>query len=292
MANEVFSLFDLVPGKVLGDKYKIVAPSRQSGLSAAFEVTEEGSGRRLEMTVFPAALFDNEEQLEEYRQFLHGWKEVDSPYVVRVTDAINVCDTTIALVTEFPTGESLREWLRENRLLKASRARRLGIQLCQGLERIHGANLVHGDIKPQTIHVTEDRKGLQAQLVDGGITPGLWNAKHLGDHTALIGTPYYAPVEQFGGDAADVQSDIYNVATVLFELVTGNLPWPGASFLEVFQAKLDRNAPSMSARAPEVDVDPALEEAVVRGLMADKRERYATAGEFRKALEAVKLESE
>jgi serine/threonine-protein kinase len=138
--------------------------------------------------------------------------------------------------------------------------------------------------------VTEDRKGLSAQLVDGGVTPGLWNAKHLGDHTALIGTPYYAPVEQFGGDAPDVQSDIYNVDTVLFELVSGTLPWPGSSFLEVFQAKLDRNAPSMAARAPEVDVDAALEEAIVRGLMADRRERYAKASEFRKALEAVKLE--
>ena len=159
-----------------------------------------------------------------------------------------------------------------------------------GLERIHKAELVHGDIKPHTIHVSEGRKGLHAQLVDGGITPGLWNAKHLGEHTALIGTPFYAPVEQFGGESPDVQSDIYNVATVLFELACGTLPWPGSSFLEVFQAKLDRNAPSMAARAPDAELGPGREQAIVQGLMADRRGRYSDAADFRAALEAVTVE--
>jgi len=289
MANEVFSLFDLVPGKVLAERYRIVGPSRQSGLSAAFEVAYEGGGERLEMTVFPSALFDDASQAEGYRRFLEPWKTVESPYVTRVVDIIMVFNTTLALITEYPAGESLREWLRDNRRLEPARVRRLGIQLCQGLESIHAADLVHGDVKPHTIHISEGRKGLQAQLVDGGVTPGLWNAKQLGEHTALIGTPFYAPVEQFGGDSPDVRSDIYNVATVLFELVCGVLPWPGSSFLEVFQAKLDKNAPSMRARAPEVEVDAALEKAIVGGLMADRRERYHSAEEFREKLEAVDL---
>src|SRR6185295_19899496 len=108
--------------------------------------------------------------------------------------------------------------------------------------------LVHGDIKPSTIYVDAKSKKLGPQLVDGGITPGLWNAKHLGERTALIGTPFYAPVEQFGGESPDVQSDVYNVATVLFEMATGVLPWKGKSFLEVFQAKLQKTPPSMKAR--------------------------------------------
>ena len=250
MTNEVFSLFDLVPGKVLGGRYRIVGPSRQSGLSAAFEVADEDVAERLEMTVFPAALFDNEGQADEYRQFLEPWKTVDSPYVTRVVDIIGVLNTTLALITEYSSGESLREWLRENQRLEGPQVQRVGVQLCKGLESIHGAGLVHGDVKPHTIHIAEGRKGFQAQLVDGGVTPGLWNAKQLGEHTALIGTPFYAPVEQFGGDSPDVRSDIYNVATVLFELACGVLPWPGSSFLEVFQAKLDKNAPSMRSPAP------------------------------------------
>jgi len=124
---------------------------------------------------------------------------------------------------------------------------------------------------------------LEAQLVDGGVTPSLWNAKGLGEKTALVGTPYYAPVEQFGGEAADVRSDIYNLATVLYECATGVLPWKGASFLEVFQAKL-QDPPAMKKRAPEVELDPQLEAAILRGCLADKRKRYASAREFQDAL--------
>src|SRR5262249_26549062 len=100
------------------------------------------------------------------------------------------------------------------------------------------------------------------------------------------GTPYYAPVEQFGGEAPDVLSDVYNVATVLFELVTGVLPWPGSSMLEVFQQKLDKQAPSMKKRAPKVEVAPELESAIVHGLMAGKRKRFQSAAAFREALAA------
>ena len=75
-------------------------------------------------------------------------------------------------------------------------------ELIQNLRKSMLAGLVHGDIKPHTIHL-EMLKKPHVQLVDGGITPGLWTAKHLGDKTALIGTPFYAPIEQFGGDIAD-----------------------------------------------------------------------------------------
>ena len=127
-------------------------------------------------------------------------------------------------------------------------------------------------------------------LVDGGITPGLWTAKNLGEKTALIGTPYYAPPEQFGGGAPDVRSDIYNVAAVLFECLAGVLPWKGRSFLEVFQAKLDRAAPSVSARAPHVAIDAALAQAISKGCMADPAERHVSAAAFLDQLTGISID--
>jgi len=197
-------------------------------------------------------------------------------------------NTTI-VVADFPEGATLREWLAKNGRMTPAQTMHLGLGLLEGLAEIHHADLVHGDIKPQTIFVTEQDGGVSGTLVDGGITTGLWNAKHLGEHTALIGTPYYAPIEQFGGESPDVQSDVYNLATVLFECLTGVLPWPGSSMLEVFQAKLDKHAPSVKKRAPKIDVPPDLEAAIVKGLLADKRSRYAGAGEFRDALAHVEL---
>ena len=119
---------------------------------------------------------------------------------------------------------------------------------------------------------------------------GLWSAKHLGDKTALIGTPFYAPVEQFGGEAPDISSDIYNVATVLYELATGVVPWPGQSFLEIFQAKLAPEPSRMRDRAPECEVPAALEEVIKGGLITDRRDRYSDAGTFRDLLAAASLD--
>jgi serine/threonine-protein kinase len=294
MPTETFSLFDLAPGKVIAGRFRIVKPQRQSGLSSTFEASDEEakdpSAKRCALNVFPGALFEGAKQAEAFRGTWSAWRAVKSPHVVAVRDVLSMPQQTTILVTEFPDGATLRDWVKaQKEPIAPARAVELGRQLLDGLIAVHAQGLVHGDIKPQTIFVApgKGKATLRGLLVDGGITLGLWNAKHLGEHTALIGTPYYAPVEQFGGDAPDVLSDIYNVATVLFELVTGVLPWPGSSMLEVFQQKLDKHAPSMKKRAPKVDVDPQLESAIVLGLMADKRQRFQSAAAFRDALAAA-----
>lgn len=287
MSPETLTVYDLEPGRRVGDRYEVVQAHRQGGLSTAFEVKDLEDGARLEMQLFPSALFDRVEQAEEFVAAWKPWLRVDSPGVVGVRQILHLGDATLILITDYPEGASLRSLLNDRPRLEPVEVRRVGTQLLEGLVEIHAHGLVHGDIKPYTIHVSGEGDDITARLVDGGITPGLWTAKHLGDKTALIGTPYYAPVEQFGGDSPDVQSDVYNVATVLFECASGVLPWPGTSFLEVFQAKLDKTPPSIAARAPGVEVDSALEAAIVGGCLADKGQRYATAKEFLDRLAAL-----
>ncbi len=286
MPTKTLTLFDLAPGKVLLDRYKITGTSRHGGMSTAFEAEDQKGKGACELQLFPAALFENKKQASEFAQAMTAWMQIESEYVARAREVHALDDGTILFVTDLPPGKSLRDW-RGDKVVPVAQVIELGTQLCDGLSAIHAAGLVHGDIKPHTVHVG-DKKKLHAMLVDGGITPGLWTAKHLGDKTALIGTPFYAPVEQFGGDSPDVQSDIYNVATVLFELATGVLPWKGKSFLDVFQAKLEKVPPTMKSRAPKVDVPHELEVAINLGLMADKKQRYKTADEFKKRLKAVK----
>lgn len=285
-----FSLFDLVPNNVVLDRFRIVKPHRRSGLASAFEVkdqTQQGAAARCELMVFPSALFEGPAQSEAYRDTWVEWLAVNSDHVLHVREVLDLGDSNMALLTDFPAGRSLRVALSADGRMAGAEVLELGRQLLSGMMEIHASGLVHGDIKPQTIFVeNEPRNGV---LVDGGITTGLWNAKHLGEHTALIGTPFYAPVEQFSGDSPGVQSDVYNLATVLFELACGVLPWAGSSMLEVFQAKLDKQLPSMASRAPDVEIDPTLAQAIVLGLAADRGQRYPTAEAFREALGAVQL---
>jgi serine/threonine-protein kinase len=274
------SLFDLAPGKKLFDRYTIKGAHRQGGMSVAFEAQDAQAGGACELQVFPAALFEGAAQGAEFAQALRAWAHVEAPAVIAQREIVALEGGAILLVTDFPRGASLRAWLGDNRRMEPERAIDLTLKLLDGLIEIHAADLVHGDIKPNTIFVDGG-----PVLLDGGITPALWSAKHLGDRTTLIGTPVYAPIEQFGGDAPSEQSDLYNLATVLFELISGGVPWHGKSFLEVFQSKLDKRPPSLCAAAQDVEISPELEAAVAAGMMADRKERCGTALEFRERLQ-------
>ena len=287
MPTASFSLFDLAPEKLVLGRYRIGKPVRSSGLSATFSVNDETAGKPCELTAFPPALFESAAQASDYKKALEVWRKVDHPGVAHVLDVLAPAAATIVMISEAARGETLADWARAHKQPGQAVVAALGVRMLEALEAIHAKKLVHGDIKPATVNVIAGSgkdSGLAVQLVDGGVTPGLWNAKHLGDRTALIGTPFYAPVEQFGGESPDVASDVYNVAAVLFELATGVLPWPGRSFLEIFQAKLDKHAPSMKKRAPEIEVEPAFELAVQKGLFTDKRQRYTSAAQFKAAL--------
>jgi serine/threonine protein kinase len=287
MSAKSLTLFDLAPGKELLGQYTIRRAHRQGGMSTTFEVEDKKHMTACEVQVFPAALFENLQQAHEFASSLSTWTRVDSKHVLAARAVHTLEDGSILYVTDMPAGTSLRDWLRTRPVSPAETVIEIGKQLLEGLTAVHAAGLVHGDIKPHTIQI-QDGKHPRVVLADGGITPGLWSAKHLGEKTALIGTPFYAPIEQFGGESPNVQSDLYNVATVLFEAVTGTIPWKGKTFIEVFQSKLDKRPPSMKSRAPKVDVPAALEDAIAGGLMADKGERYATADEFKKRLLAAR----
>jgi len=281
-------MFDLSPGKTLLERYKIRRANRHGGMATTFEVEVVGEGSRLELQVFPGGMFENTTQAAEFARAIERWKSVPADAVLAARDVHALEDGTVLYLTEFPPGRSLRERLKEKGRSTPAETVAIGLQLLEELSEIHSAGLVHGDVKPHTIHVEEGNVP-RVLLVDGGITPALWAAKHLGDKTQLIGTPYYAPVEQFGGEAADVQSDLYNLATVLYESVTGVMPWKGKSFLEVFQAKLSATPPSMKSLAPKVEVPRDLETAIAGGLLADKGSRYPNAGAFEARLSALKF---
>jgi len=287
MHTKSLSLFDLIPGKVLADRYKITKTHRRDGMSTTFLVDDLEAKTQRELQIFPASLFEGAEQSRDFARAMKAWTTVESRAVLSAHEVQALEDGAILFVTDVPPARSLRDMAKEKGPLPAAEVVRIGTELLDGLTAIHAALLVHGDVKPQTIRVRPE-KGDHVELIDGGITAALWSAKHLGDKTALIGTPFYAPIEQFGGESPDVQSDVYNLACVLYELATGVLPWKGRSFLEVFQEKLQERPPSMHSRAPTVDVPPKLEEAIRGGLMADRRERYASAEPFRAALAAAK----
>ncbi|HED64776.1 MAG TPA: serine/threonine protein kinase [Planctomycetes bacterium] len=281
------TLFDIVPGRTIADRFEVVRANRQGGFSTAFEIRDLDASEPRELQLFPVGLFEGGGQATAFRALLAPWLKVDSVHVLRVRELLTLADDILAVITDLPTGEPLRARLEREKSLTRDEVIALGTRMLEGLAEIHAQDLVHGDIKPNTIFVEGEEENVRPLLVDGGVTHGLWTAKNLGEKTALIGTPYYAPIEQFGGDAPDVRSDIYNVATVLYECATGRMPWAGKTFLDVFQSKLS-DPPEMRSDVSDIQVDPELEAVIRKGCLADRNRRYASAAEFQAALEAIR----
>lgn len=274
----------LAPGRVLAERYELEDPHRQGGLSVAFTAKDRATGDACEVQAFSAGLFEGAEQAQQFAKDLDGWKRLDTPRVARVRDVI-VEGPTAFVVCDRPNGDSLRTLLdrRGEEPVGAARVVEIGREAALALEELHAAGLVHGDVKPASVWVD----GPHVTLVDGGTTPSLWTAKDLGDRTALIGTPYYAPIEQFGGEAPDARSDVYNLCTLLFEVATGVQPFAGSNFLEVFQSKLAPEPPTFAQRRPGMEGRGAIEDVIRRGLFADVERRYGSARQLRTALESL-----
>lgn len=274
----------LSPGRVVADRFELIEPHRQGGLSVAFVASDRERGDRCEVQAFTAGLFEGGEQAYEFARSLEDWTKLASARVAVVRDVI-VEGPSAFLAADLPRGASLRDLLdrTDDGASEVGRVVEIGVELARALEEIHAAGLVHGDVKPSAVFVD----GPHVMLVDGGTTPSLWTAKHLGERTALIGTPYYAPIEQFGGEAPTAGSDVYNLCTLLFELATGVQPFAGSSFLEVFQSKLASEPPTFEQRRPGLGGRRSLEEVVRRGLFADAKLRYASARKLRAALEVL-----
>lgn len=288
MASTSLSLFDLTPGKVLLGRYEVRGPHRENGMSAAFTVVDKESGGRRELQAYPAALFEDRAQAHSFAERLEEWSRTKSDILLALHEVRVLDDGAVLVVSDFPPGISLRAWRSAHGRMDVGRAIKLAVRLLKGLEIAHRAGLVHGDIKPETIWYHDDDES--AVFVDAGVTPGLWAAKHLGTRTALIGTPFYAPLEQFSGESPDELSDLYNLATVLYELLTGVLPWAGKGYIEVFQSKLQPGPPPMRQLAPQVEVPSAVEAAIGRALRGKRNERFPNAAALRSVLEGIQLD--
>lgn len=277
-----FDLSDLVPGAtVLGD-WEVLSEAQQGNLSAAWRIRRGDEDQWL--VVFPGWLFGDEAQARAFAQHLEEVGSARHEALPALQEVRCADDGTVLQRTAAVRGRSLRAFLREGERLSSAEAAALGARALDALAALHEYGLVHGDVKPEHLFWDGDPDG--AVLTAAGVTAALWSTQHLGARTQLVGTPFYAPLEQFSGDAPTPSSDVYNLATSLYEAVTGELPWRGSGFVEVFQSKM-QPVPAMAAPARQVAMDPSLDAALRAALAPRRQDRPADAVAARAILQQI-----
>ncbi|MFT4646954.1 MAG: serine/threonine protein kinase [Glaciecola sp.] len=276
MAQMGLNLFDLQVGKVLLGRYRLDKTMAHGPLSARFRVHDLESDSDLALELFTSGLFEGHGQATFFAERLKAYGAASSRVAV-ATHAIEVTDGGDMLrFCETPTTVSLRQRLSDEKRRPRQEVISMVASLLEGLAELHGEGMAHGDLKPSTVFVDEG----SAVTVEGGVTPGLWRAQHMGARTSLIGTPYYSPLEQFSGEAPDADADLYAIGTLAYEALSGSLPWAGKGYIEVFQSKMEDNPPPMESRATGIRVGENLEQVIRKAIRARRGDRYQGARAF------------
>jgi eukaryotic-like serine/threonine-protein kinase len=272
------SFYDTLESGAQIDSYRIEAPIARSGMASIFRAVDTRNGRIVALKI-PHPDMEADPILSDRFQREAGIGEkLDHPKVMRVFGGEE--RSRIYMVMEWCEGRLLRRILDEGRISQ-ERALRIAIGVLDALDYIHTHGVVHRDLKPENIMVDDNDN---IKLIDFGIASDS-AARRLtyANFTATLGTPNYISPEQVKGKRGDGRSDIYSMGVILYEMLTGKLPFTGPTPMAAMNDRL-LNHP-VPPRVADPTVSPQLQEVLYRALERDPKNRYATAHEFAHDLE-------
>ena len=260
------------------DHYRIESLAAQSGMASIYRATDLQSGRTVAIKVPHFQVESDPLFFDRFKREEEIGKKLDHPGVMRVFDDED--RNRVYMVMEWVDGRSLRHILTEQKKLPAERAVRIALGICDALEYIHRNGVAHRDLKPENVMVDpEDR----IKLIDFGIA-GSMGMRRLtfAKLTRAMGTPDYVSPEQVKSKRGDARSDVYALGVMLYEMLTGEVPFHGPNPLAVINDRL-LNHPT-PPRELDPTICPQLQEIIYRALERNPANRYASAREFAKDL--------
>jgi eukaryotic-like serine/threonine-protein kinase len=277
------SASDLVGRRLANGKLEIESLIGGGGVGAVYRARH----RELQMPVAVKVLHDNYQSDADFGRRFHAEalaaSRLDHPNITRVLDFGQEPDGLLYLVMEYLDGVGLRALLERDGRLTTERVVRLASQICAGLAHAHARNIVHKDVKPENLVILKgsDDDGNAIEIVkvcDFGIAQGA-----VAEETRRFqGTPEYMSPEQCTASELDARSDVYAVGIVLYELVTGDVPFANDDVRRIVKMHLHDVPPPPSHRTP--DVDSRLEQIILRALAKDRDARFANMRDLRAAL--------
>jgi eukaryotic-like serine/threonine-protein kinase len=261
------------------DQYKITELIARSGMASILKAIDTETGQTVALKV-PYPQFESDVVFyERFRREEAIGQRLDHPNIIKVLTPRRKSRMYIAM--EYVEGNSLRALMRDKRPFPPERALGYARQVCRALVYMHGQGVVHRDLKPENMLITDAE---QVKIMDFGIALDE-SARRLtwAGLSTTIGTPDYMAPEQISGRRGDARTDIYSLGTILYEMLTANLPYEGANVYAVMKAKASQDPQPPSKWVP--DLDPRLEEIVLRAIERAPRNRYVSASELLADLE-------
>jgi serine/threonine-protein kinase len=261
---------------VVDGKYRVEAVIGRGGMGAVFRAKDVRLERDVAVKVVRAELVSNPESRARFQREAQIVARLQHPGIVTVFDYGALPDGAAFLIMEYVRGEDLRHVLKREKALPAARAIAIAAGVAASIDAAHRAGVLHRDLKPENILLPESHTGPKvldfgvAKLTDTATTGGL-----VTQSATVVGTPAYMAPEQLRGEVVDGRADIYSLAVLTYEALTGRLPYGAGSFIDVGVRQAEG-----AARVSFEGVPPTLAGALQRAFSLSREERPATAAAF------------
>jgi serine/threonine-protein kinase len=276
-------------GQIIEGKYRIVRLIGEGGMGAVYEGENVRIKRRVAIKVLHAATATNAEAVQRFEREAQAAGRIGSDHILEVLDLGTLTNNDRFMVMEYLDGEPLSARIQRRVRLNPRELVPLARQVLAGLAAAHSAGIIHRDLKPDNIFILREKAGQAdyVKIIDFGISKFQSLAGDVMNMTrtgTVMGTPYYMSPEQANGSReADQRSDLYSVGVIMYEAITGQVPFDAKSFNELLFKIVLSTPPSPLTIVP--DLDPAFASIVSKGMARDVEHRFQTAVQFAEAIE-------
>lgn len=270
----------MLEGKVLGERYKVQSLIGGGGMANVYLGFDTILKREVAIKVLKLEYANDDDFIRRFHREAQNATSLSHPNIVTIYDVDDENDIYY-MVMEYVDGMTLKRYIQLNAPLDPEEAVMITSQIAEAIQHAHDHHIIHRDIKPQNILMTHDK---QVKVTDFGIALAL-SSTSMTQTNAVLGSVHYLSPEQARGGLANTKSDIYSLGIVLFELLTGRLPFSGQSAVSVALKHLQQVVPPVKKWAK--DVPQSVENVVLKSTAKDPLNRYQSMDEFIEDLRTV-----
>jgi tetratricopeptide (TPR) repeat protein/tRNA A-37 threonylcarbamoyl transferase component Bud32 len=268
---------ELTRGTTFADRYEIIEELGKGGMGRVYRVEDTKLKQEVALKLIKPEIASDKKTIERFRNELRTARNIRHKNVCGMYD-LGEEQGTHYITMEYVRGEDLKSLIRKMGQLSAGQVITIAKQVCDGLVEAQRLGVVHRDLKPQNVMIDTDGN---ARIMDFGIARSL-EAKGITGAGVMIGTPEYMSPEQVEGKEVDQRSDVYSLGVILYEMVTGRVPFEGDTPFTIgmkHKGEIPKDPKELNTQIPK-----DLSQVILRCLEKDKEKRYQSAGEVRSEL--------